>query len=64
MNTAEQILEQVKALLEPMAPDGFGDFIGLAITSNSRDFIVSMVGRVSGKAVEQAVMGLCNKAFA
>lgn len=79
------------------APDGFGDFIGLAITSKgyhanavtqvqddmedgvlpkpswirtdkvftlSHGFIVSTVGQVSGKIMEQAVKGLCNKVSA
>jgi len=79
------------------APDGFGDFIGLAITSKgyhanavtlvqdgleegilpksswirtdkvftlSDSFIVSAVGRVAGKIMEQAVKGLCDKVAA
>ncbi|BCB25806.1 hypothetical protein SKTS_06920 [Sulfurimicrobium lacus] len=89
--------QKKRPVLMLTAPDGFGDFIALAITSKgyhanavtlvqddmeegvlpkpswirtdkvftlSHDFIVSMVGRVSGKVVEQAVMGLCNKVSA
>lgn len=89
--------QKKRPVLMLTSPDGFGDFIGLAITSKgyhvnavmlvqddmedgvlpkpswirtdkvftlSHGFIVSTVGRVSGKIMEQAVKGLCNKVSA